>query len=41
MYCRKKQLEALLPEDILKDVADIRVLALNKVSTVNDIGLYL
>lgn len=32
MYCRKKQLEALLPEDILKDVADIRVLALNKVS---------
>jgi hypothetical protein len=29
---RKKQLEALLPEDILKDVADIRVLALNKVS---------
>lgn len=29
---RKKQLEALLPEDILKDVADIRVLALNKVA---------
>lgn len=29
---RKKQLEALLPEDILKDVADIRVLSLNKVS---------
>lgn len=27
-----KQLEALLPEDILTDVADIRVLALNKVS---------
>lgn len=32
MNIRKKQLEALLPEDILKDVADIRVLALNKVS---------
>lgn len=32
MNCRKKQLETLLPEDILKDVADIRVLALNKVS---------
>ncbi len=30
--CRKMQLEALLPEDILKDVADIRVLALHKVS---------
>ncbi len=32
MYCRMRQLEALLPEDILRDVADIRVLALNKVS---------
>lgn len=32
LNCRKKQLEALLPEDILKDVADIRVLSLNKVS---------
>lgn len=32
LYCSKKRLEALLPEDILKDVADIRVLALNKVS---------
>ena len=32
MHYRKKQLEVLLPEDILKDVADNRVLALNKVS---------
>lgn len=32
MHCRMRQLEALLPEEILKDVADIRVLALNKVS---------
>jgi hypothetical protein len=32
MIIRMKQLEALLPEDILKDVADLRVLALNKVS---------
>jgi hypothetical protein len=32
MNTRMKQLEALLPEDILKDVADLRVLALNKVA---------
>jgi hypothetical protein len=32
LYIRKIQLETLLPEDILKDVADIRVLALDKVS---------
>jgi hypothetical protein len=32
MNTRMKQLEDLLPEDILKDVADLRVLALDKVA---------